>query len=371
MRKSYKFIGRYFDDLNLLWNTSHLLIALAAPFLISTYIAYWGVVALPDQSATLNPVVDRMCSNFQLLSSTSPRIYTGIFPMDKLLCILVEIFTLALSPPAEKFTQNFLLSLPTLVLVILLEGAREDRPWFVVPLLWGLLYQVCSIGLIVSIMWFPLVLEYRRGKATLPVTRTHAEGAFVALLLGYYVPTFAMLVTKHHIAIALWQLFPLYISVVQFLWPRLRGKARETYPAFTYTALEFTIVTAALTHLYYLYTVRAEITFSSIYQWLPAWHLVEGSRTTPIITARSFLQYDALTAYGTTIIAGLLLLGPSKRPVLWVIFSFFITVIFGPAAYIGILWIRREGGLHAIIISQKIKSADEILARIRESLYIS
>jgi hypothetical protein len=271
--------------------------------------------------------------------SFSARPYTGVWLLDKQLCILVEIFYQALQPFGLAFTQHFLWGLPPLVMVVLLEGARNDRPWFFNSLLWGIVYQMWTIGLVLSILWIPFVFASWKGEGKSCVSRRDAEGALIAILVGYYLPTALMLTIQSSTAIALWQPFPIYISAVQCVW----SKGHFSLPVGgTQSALGITMLTASAVQFYTLYPELNRITTSNIREWLPIWSTPSGYALTTQEGVRGVLQYDAFTAYGSTILAGVFMTDSTREALLWLVMAPLGMLLLSPGGYIAAMWIQRE-----------------------------
>jgi hypothetical protein len=225
-------------------------------------------------------------------------------------------------------------------MVVLLEGARNDRPWFFNSLLWGMVYQLWTIGLVLSILWVPFVLASWKGKGRSRVSRGDAEGALVAILIGYYLPTAVMLTSQSAIAIALWQPFPIYLSALQYAWSK--GRLYSSPVAGVRSALILTMLTASAVHIYKLYPGLNSITVSNIKEWLPIWSTPNGYTISKQEAVRGFLQYDAFTAFGSTIVAGVLMMDSAREATVWLIMAPLGMLVLSPGGYIAAMWIQRE-----------------------------
>ena len=321
-------------------------IATASPFILWTVIAVWGILVLPGATGVKESVVDGTCRQPHAEISFAARPYTGLLLIDKQLCILVEIFSQSFRPLGLHFTQHLLWGLPSLIMIILFEGARHDRPWFFNSLLVGVLYQLWTIGLALSILWIPFVFTFQGGGARSRVSRGDAEGALVATLLGYYIPTVIMFTTKSAVAIALWQPFPIYIAIVQYIWSKCRSKGFLPSPAIgVQSALTITIITASVIQFYTLYPSINTITLTSIKEWLPIWTPPPGYIMPTDEAVRGFLQDDAFTAYGATITAGLLMMDSGADALLWLTLAPIGMMVLHPAGYIAAIWMKRERNL--------------------------
>ncbi|KAG8853319.1 hypothetical protein FRB91_005119 [Serendipita sp. 411] len=295
---------------------------------------------MPTQTGVKQDVEDGTCRNPHLYRSHSADSYTGILSIDKQLCVLVEIFTQLLDPIGFKFTQHFLWGLPAFIAIIHLEGVRPDAPWFVMPLALGFAYQLFTIGMVASILWIPFLFAHYRGRSTSPVPRRNAEGILIGLVIGYYIPTIAMLYTKSRRSIVLWQFFPVYVDSVESIWTLLRINARHSISS--QSLLLFTLLTSTCVHLYTLIPIMELISASAIYEFLPAWHVPPGFSITRPVAVLGLLQYDAGTAYFATIVTGILLLDTIGQAMLWVLVSPLVVAVLGPSAYVAALWMKRE-----------------------------
>lgn len=320
-------------------------VAVMLPFTVFTLVAVRGILVLPTVTGVKESVVEGTCRQPHIELSNSARPYTGWLVVDKQLCILVEIFYQSFQPLGLRFTQHLLWGLPSLIMVTLLEGARRDRPWYFNSLFLGILYQLWTIGLALSILWAPFVILSLRGASKAPVPRRDAEGALVALLVGYYIPTAVMFTTQSAIATALWQPFPVYIATVQYLWSKIRSTGSHSPPVVgVQAALVVTILTASAVQFYTLYPNLSSLTVSSVWEWLPIWSMPsQAAFVMPRDEAvRGLLQYDAFTAYCSTVAAGLFMMDSIGNALLWLAFAPIGILLLSPSGFIAAMWIQRE-----------------------------
>lgn len=96
------------------------------------------------------------------------------------------------------------------------ESYRTNRSIFVaLPVLFGLLSQVLTIGATTPLYWLVFILSGGRSKldSTIPVTKAHAEAIIFGLLAGAGVPSVCMLAMQDPTVTAIWQFYPIYVSV--------------------------------------------------------------------------------------------------------------------------------------------------------------
>ncbi|KAG8816517.1 hypothetical protein FRC19_011980, partial [Serendipita sp. 401] len=136
----------------------------------------------------------------------------GIEAVDGFLCALDTFFQASFQPPIGDFMRIFLLNGPVVNFVMLLEASRDDRPYIAYfPLIFGILTQTITAALASSIFWTLFTIQACFGgsrQAKAPVSRTAVEAAFLAVLLGYGIPTTWMVATESSLAVSLWHPFP-------------------------------------------------------------------------------------------------------------------------------------------------------------------
>lgn len=280
----------------------------------------------------------------------------GSHSIGKILCQFDVIFQTALQDPVKDFTNIFFWGGPAVLFVLLLESSRIGRPYASsIPLVFGLLTQTIT-GAIAGILFWGLFLVQacypgsRRGTA--PVSYRDVEAAFLAVLIGYCIPTAWMVLAKTSLAIVLWHPFPVYISIIQNSWILYRGETNSNIPGFgpaQRALLLFSIIGTAS----YYYNVIPHLSlsaFTDFYHWIPSWKIPNPRTTTYPSVVLQFLQYDALWMFGATFNAAFFLLEIDEdfhiEKIVDIIYVMLVTpilvLLLGPAAVVGGHWVNRE-----------------------------
>ncbi|CAG7854077.1 SubName: Full=Uncharacterized protein {ECO:0000313/EMBL:CCA70018.1} [Serendipita indica DSM 11827] len=271
----------------------------------------------------------------------------GVQSIDTFLCHLDAFFRASLESPVLEFTQLFLLSVPVSVFVLLIESMRDDKPLVgFVPLLFTILLQTISGALGGTLFWMPFVVQAcfggsRQAKKTL--NQVDVEAALIATVGGYLAPTAWMFLTKDSLAILVWQFFPIYLSILQNGWKFYKRNAPRQ-PGFDLLQLSLFILSGVGT-ISWFYILKPHISNSilmDIYNWAPSWSIPDRSTATLPSAALHILQYDALWMFGSAILAGVFLMDTIKEALFAIQTIPLFTLLFGPGAVIGGLWMYRE-----------------------------
>ena len=94
------------------------------------------------------------------------------------------------------------------------------------PLIWGLCSQLFTLGLTSTIYCFVFLLlggvERGRKSDIRLITQADAEAIVFGVIAGAVIPTAAMVVLQDPYVIAVWQLYPIYVSIAHFLHLQIR-----------------------------------------------------------------------------------------------------------------------------------------------------
>ncbi|CAG7848189.1 SubName: Full=Uncharacterized protein {ECO:0000313/EMBL:CCA75705.1} [Serendipita indica DSM 11827] len=296
----------------------------------------------------------------QHLAQFSKTYGTGIKAIDNFLCGADVFFTVALEEggPVETLTRLFTLNGAVMSFVLLLEASRSDKPYAAfVSVVFGLAMQVITAAISFSTFWMLFVAQAywsttRSGKK--PLKRVDVEAALLATLGGYMIPTAWMLLTKSTWAIVVWQPFPVYMSIIQQGWTFYRAKAsprNEEQLGSGWDLLQLSLLLfSGIGTISWIYILLPYVTEASslssilldLWNWLPTWDVPSPSATTIQSAALHLLQYDALWAFGSTILASILLTDDIKDVLFAVQTLPVLVVLFGPGSVIGGLWMFRE-----------------------------
>ncbi|KAF8906009.1 hypothetical protein CPB84DRAFT_540803 [Gymnopilus junonius] len=147
--------------------------------------------------------------------------YTGYHIFDRALCLLITFFhNLMKSPKSLAFLTYALGTGAPLVVLPLVEAYRRDRHLLVAyPVIWGLFTQVATIGVVFPIYSLILILtggtKKNRNLSIRSFTQAEAEAMIFGLSIGAVIPSVAMVTLKDAHVTAIWQLYPLIVSIGQ------------------------------------------------------------------------------------------------------------------------------------------------------------
>ena len=287
--------------------------------------------------------ISEACPIPLIYASPSQRPYTHLVPLDAFLCNLVEFFKIGLLPANQAYTVHFCAGIAPTALVILIEGTRSDRSRAVIPLVVGLLYKTISNAVAGPLFWLVAVLTMAGGKkGRAPLTHAEAESAFIAISIGYMLPTLAFIASHDEYVIAYWQFFPLFMSILQQLWLRIRpatvGPAYHT----TRMALVTTLIMSASVHISFVITHSSSSPVTGFIQWWPSFFIPHPEDTTVESAVYHLLQWDAIVWYASSIL-GLVFLADSISDAMTMLWLAPIgSIILSPGGYVALLAIFRE-----------------------------
>ncbi|KAF9532362.1 hypothetical protein CPB83DRAFT_807700 [Crepidotus variabilis] len=234
---------------------------------------------------------------------------TGKSAIDNPLCSLVDFFTVLMH---DTVGQSFLtyamgISLP-LALIPAVEAYRPGQTKLLkYPMAWLLVSQVVSIGITMPLYWMISVLTNGPRKIRHGTTATYRQADVLALafglVVGAVVPSVSMMVLDDPVVTALWQIYPAYVAIAQFIHLQVRPHTQHSHSG--YTALQVIYFATLL--------LSSSVHMSTIWPMLKD---IESLKTLLIPTLGSlpssanaaqfclnFLKWDVTLAYLSTIIA--------------------------------------------------------------------
>ncbi|KAF8734641.1 hypothetical protein AX14_003274 [Amanita brunnescens Koide BX004] len=168
---------------------------------------------------------------------------TGIDALDKALCSLVTFFQFAIQPdedePLPRLFASYLLgNLLPLLAIIAVEmqryrlSARRAGRWIGNPLLssfflLGTIYQNITIAITIPIYFTMAILSGSTPGQKDMLTKQHVEAIMFGLVMGYLIPSVGMLVLNDPHVTAIWQFFPLIVSMFKHMHLAVRRPSRD------------------------------------------------------------------------------------------------------------------------------------------------
>lgn len=286
----------------------------------------------------------------EVLTSAAPYrlIYSGIGPLDKQLCTLVTFFSHALKSPLARPTVGHLLTIfPSFISFPILESVREGAPLLLAfPAIVGVLYQTLGGAVILPIYW-TLFIIFGDPQGTLNrnvnISAHEAEGAVVALIGGFVIPTLAMYITVNPCITAAWQLFPVWISLFQFLYLSSSAAPKSSLSGgqIVLGVHIFNFIVSAISHLtVVLSRVGAPGALSAFF--VPSMKPPRKEKSTIASGTLQFLKWDGIIIAGSSIIATLWFGRDIQEVLGLLLWNVLASAILGPAAAFSGALVWRE-----------------------------
>lgn len=276
--------------------------------------------------------------------------YTALPPLDGFLCGLVTVFHAAFDNKAMSgyyVEGGLMFILPVMMLFV--EAGRMKRPLpLAFPALWGMAMQSFSLAVTMP-LWSAVFLlmggANMRGGSQTAIDSKHAIGIAVSAVLGYFVPSTAMLLLNDPYATAVWQFFPIIMSLIQ-------GLTRTIVPNSKNTGLGRSILRYT-----YLFLFNASFIVHALVIWPAALgHSAQFLKAiTPDATlglsaslpqiVEAFLVRDFLFGTSSTIMCTFWF-ADNVMEVVWLVFWYLVAIpVFGPGSSIAGVLLWREGRL--------------------------
>ncbi|TFY73237.1 hypothetical protein EWM64_g10775 [Hericium alpestre] len=275
--------------------------------------------------------------------------YTGVPSIDGTLCILVSFFEAALHPDNLPLNVEFATSMAALVPLPMIEASRQGRCIVLAfPVLIGIAYQLFGAGAAFPIycLLFILAGHHRLASPQAKITRAHAEATLFALLIGFVVLTGLMYALEDAVVTAIWQAFPLWMSVLQTCHLLVRRPSRHPESGYRVTQLTYllTFLLAAAGHVAVMYHLWGDVAAIKHY-FTPV--IEPSAGATPLSTATmQFLQWDGTFFFGATELATFWFAESLPQLVMILLWNVAATIAFGPGAAVAGVFMWREARLN-------------------------
>ncbi|KAK7043801.1 hypothetical protein VNI00_008413 [Paramarasmius palmivorus] len=295
------------------------------------------------------------CPAVSLGSATPYRIaYSGIDGVDKALCTLVAVFHGALdNETGRKFLQYFLTQGGPVMAMVSLEGCRRNRHiLFAFPIIYGILMQVVSFGATFSFYWAPFIAS---GAATVAgskdtiVSKADAQAIVFGQLIGFGIPTVAMVTMTDPSVTALWQFVPVIASALASVHLLFRSRVKHSQSGWTDIRNMYIVmfILGAITHLVMVVPKVKGAGVEGLKNFfIPA---PTDSSTGMEQLVLNLLQYDMLFGMGSSLLATFWFAHNTQqfRAIqMWIIAAL---PILGPGATFAAIALWRESRLHPTV----------------------
>lgn len=278
--------------------------------------------------------------------STSPYFVPYTRPFDQAFCPIVAFFHLLIDfPDSLAFLTYTIGIVGPLILLPIVESSRAGQNIFLAyPVIWGLLTQVTTLGVTFPIYWlvFVLTAEKKDGFGGRSLTQSQAEAIIFSIIAGAVLPSVAMLVMDDFYVTAIWQLYPIYISLAQFFYPRFRSSTQSGYRVMQAIYLGCFMISSSV-HIAAVWPILGDVNAVKALL-LPSFPSLPISNEVHF-HALEFLKWDILFAYTSSALAMLWFANNAQQVfgiVLW--FSFAIP-LFGFGATVMGIAIWKDGML--------------------------
>jgi hypothetical protein len=272
--------------------------------------------------------------------------YTGLDPVDGVLCIPVTFFQASFDPDTIVFFADFIASWATPVALTFIEAARRGCSTIVAfPAVLGLVYKTRGAGIIFPLFWLTLILSghTRMGRAAARIDQARAEAVLFAVLVGFAVPSALLFTLQDPIVSILWQFFPLWMRMAQAVYLFFRTSSRfHTSGYWTVQAtFAFTFILSAIFHIVAIWPARNN--FASLKDfYVPPILPLDPATISLRLATHAYLQWDAVFTLGSSLLGTLWFASNAKQVALIVLWNVIATVVVGPGAAVSGVLLWRE-----------------------------
>ncbi|TEB36015.1 hypothetical protein FA13DRAFT_1787468 [Coprinellus micaceus] len=277
--------------------------------------------------------------------------FTGNPRLDGKLCGIVATFHNLLEDPLSLQFLVYGLGTGTIAFFVPVLEASRSRKFFLLafPVIWLLLAQLATIGFIMT-LWAPIFILSgshlpKRNKADTRITRVRAESLIFSLIEGYFVPTLGMVYLKDPQVTAIWQIFPVILSVAAFVHLGIRHFSKvegSGYP-FVQVLLVGIFVLSSSIHFATVFPILADTNAlgSLLIPYLTP--LPAPSPTSALVL--DFLKWDIVVAFSTLGVATLWFASSLTQFIGLILWYAFAIPMTGPGAAITGVFLWREAKL--------------------------
>lgn len=270
--------------------------------------------------------------------------YTGHAGVDDQLCILVAFFSHSLQPRSFPFTAHFALNIAPIAAFPFIEAARTGRPFLLNALFTTVMWIACQLftgGVTLPLYWalFVAAGALRPGK----VAAGYAQGTVFGFLVGFLLPTLAMLKYNDPYLTAFWQPFPVWVLLAQRAFVLLspstatvKGSKRTVQGLYT-----FIFLISAAGHVAHVWPLLGDM--DALRKFFIPFVATPGQAIQDDEAAMNFLQWDGVFIFGSSILSSLWFARDSGEVLLLAIWNAAASVLLGPGAALAVVYAWREG----------------------------
>ncbi|CAA7267948.1 unnamed protein product [Cyclocybe aegerita] len=238
-----------------------------------------------------------------------PPPYTGVSFLDHILCPLITFFQVLMGSEESLSYLAYGIGIGApLVLLPAIEAYRTGQSLFLAfPVIWGLLTQVATVGAVFPLYWLTVIMtggvKKTRNYPSGSFKQAEAEAIVFGIIVGAAIPSVAMLVMDDPSIIALWQPYPAYVSVAQFLHLRFRPSSKYSHSGFRTMQVLYLgcLLISSSVHVSTIWPLLGNISQTKAFL-IPSLSPLDHAADMRVHILE-FLKWDILIAYSATALA--------------------------------------------------------------------
>jgi hypothetical protein len=184
------------------------------------------------------------------------------------------------------------------------------------------------------------VAKGTKGRA--PLTQAEAESVFIAMTIGYVLPTMVFVASHDEYVIAYWQAYPILMSILQNLWLQIRPATVGPAYYTTRMALITTLVISASVHISFVLSHSSSAPVMSFIQWWPSFNAPDPRSTTIESAVYHLLKWDSIMWYASAILGLVFVADSIPGAMTMLLFAPIGSIVLSPGGYAALLAIHRE-----------------------------
>lgn len=272
--------------------------------------------------------------------------YVGLDAIDNPLCTLVTAFHTAFrSPEALTVVRYFIGVGAPLAVIPAVEGCRPGRSRFLAfPNLFATISQLMTGAVTLPLYWLCFILtgatrSGRPNPQNAHISQAAAQAVVFSIIVGAVIPSTAMLFLDDPYVTAIWQFYPLFVSIAQQMHLLFRPVSR--YPQSGHqTIVGLYIATFILCSSIHIATVWPMVSnIDKVKQIFMPFTIL------PTTMDNGFLhlfKWDLAVTFASSILATFWLAKSGSQLAFLVAWSAFATPVFGPGAAVMGPFLWRE-----------------------------
>ncbi|KAF8644126.1 hypothetical protein AX16_008655 [Volvariella volvacea WC 439] len=323
----------------------------AVSFLTISGFAAYSIFGQLQQSELAKDLGDSCPATYISQEFTPYRLaYTGSPGLDHTLCGFITFFHALYTPgPPITFLNYFIGTAGPIFVFFAVEAVRRGRPSSIAyPVFFGLASQVITVGVTVPLYCSVFVLSGGAGvkRAAAFVTQAHAEAIAFSTLIGSVVPSAGLTILQDPYVTALWQIYPIYMSIAQLGHLVIRSPKSHSQSGFWIIRAIYitTFILASSTHI-----ATALPLLMKDWQTFKAGFILSMTALSPQSPIESrvlqFLKQDYTFSYISILALGFWMLEDVSQAIKLAIWYLFSVPLLGPGAAFSGFALWRESTL--------------------------